>query len=220
MTDASIVTFNYVGLELDQADALRSAAKRIRDRMRNSIVETGRDLLRVKDMLEHGAFTSWLKAEFGMTDRMARNYMAAAELADTKSEIVSVLPATALYRLSAPSTPEATRADIVKRLEKGETMSAKDIAGLVADAREAEAKARRLAKVPPAKLKRMRLSKEQRERKWEAAQLSFNFGAELEKEMHGENGSIFVDDLFGSDEAVRLEEADDEDAPVDRSAQP
>jgi hypothetical protein len=163
ITNNKVLAFDYTAVTEDTAEVLQSTALRIRDRMRESIVDTGRDLLRVKDMLEHGAFTSWLKAEFGMTDRTARNYMAAAELADAKSEIVSVLPATALYRLSAPSTPEATRADIITRLEKGETKSAEDIAEQAAYAREAEAQARRLAKVPPAKLKRMRLSKEQRE---------------------------------------------------------
>jgi hypothetical protein len=40
-----------------------------------------------------------------MTERTARNYMAAAELV-SKSETVSVLQPKTLYLLASPSTPE------------------------------------------------------------------------------------------------------------------
>jgi hypothetical protein len=57
-----------------------------------------------------------------MTERTARNYMNAAAECGTKSEIVSVLPPTALYALSAPSTPAPVRDAVLVRLEAGERL--------------------------------------------------------------------------------------------------
>ena len=41
--------------------------------------------------LTHGSFGLWLSAEFGWAERPAQNYMAAAEWAADKYEIISVL---------------------------------------------------------------------------------------------------------------------------------
>lgn len=119
----------------DVADETRAIAARIRERLDRSIIETGRDLLAAKAMLEHGMFGQWISAEFGWTDRTARNFMSAAQLADSKSEIISVLPAAAIYKLAAPSTPEEVKDRIISRLEAGERLSAREVSDTVAEAR-------------------------------------------------------------------------------------
>jgi hypothetical protein len=86
-----IVTFDYAALPPDVVTEAQGAAERIRTRIRAAIVDVGADLIGVKDRLPHGAFSVWLKAEFGMTERTAQNYMSAAALAG-KYETVSVLP--------------------------------------------------------------------------------------------------------------------------------
>jgi hypothetical protein len=164
--------FDYGALNHLSAKAARDAAERIRKRMKDGIVETGRELLHIKKLLlDHGQFGRWLEAEFGMTDRTARNYMAAAELVEAKSEIVSVLPAAILYKLASPSTPDIARDTIIERVEKGDIPSTKEVADEIAQRRHEKAEADRLARIPPAKLQRMRRSREQRERQREAERL-------------------------------------------------
>jgi hypothetical protein len=80
--------------ELRLSPSTRAAAERIKARMKASVLETGRDLIAVKEQLEHGAFQEWLECEFGLTPRTAQNYMQAARVFGAKSEIVSHLPQT------------------------------------------------------------------------------------------------------------------------------
>lgn len=128
-------SFDYSVLEAPAAEEARVAADRIRDRVKSSIIDIGRELMKVKACLDHGQFGQWLKAEFGWTDRTARNYMSAADLANSKSETVSVLPANALYRLASPGTPEDVQNEIVARLEKGEKLSVDQVEAAISEAR-------------------------------------------------------------------------------------
>ena len=60
--------FDYSRLDGKLAEQARSAAERIRERMKKTlddVIETGNDLLSVKGSLPHGEFSIWLKAEFG-----------------------------------------------------------------------------------------------------------------------------------------------------------
>jgi hypothetical protein len=55
--------------------------------METSIVWIGRDLLAVKQMLEHGQFVHWVAKECGFSIRTAQNYMRVAEFFEGKSAI-------------------------------------------------------------------------------------------------------------------------------------
>src|SRR5438874_1571485 len=77
-----VVGFNYEVLETKVADKVRSTADRIRERVNKAaqdIIEGGNDLLAVKEALGHGHFGPGLKAEFGWSERSARNFMSVAE---------------------------------------------------------------------------------------------------------------------------------------------
>jgi hypothetical protein len=158
-----VLGFDYAALRADTTEILQSTALRIRDRMKASIIDTGRDLLSIKNMIEPRTFGQWLEVEFGMTVRTAQNYMAAAELV-AEYETVSHLPTTTLYRLA--SAPDAVRVAMVERLDKGQTVSKSDISDAVWHHRHAEAEAQRIARTPPANLKRERLNREQREKRY------------------------------------------------------
>jgi hypothetical protein len=167
-TTNKVSGFDYAALPADTTEILQSTVLRIKDRMQANIIDTGRDLRKIKDeVLDHGEFGRWLKTELGLTERTAQNYMRAAELA-AEYEIVSLLPATSLYRLASPSTPDTVRVAIVERLDKGETISARDISDSIAQAKWEQAEADRIARIPPAKLKRERLRKERRKQEAEA----------------------------------------------------
>lgn len=97
--------FDYAVLDPVVAGEAKAVAERIRARMRSSFLDTGRDLIVMKQRLDHGQFGAWIKAEFDMTERTAQRFMGAAELVEQKPDIVSDLPQTVLYALAAPSTP-------------------------------------------------------------------------------------------------------------------
>ena len=131
------ITFDYASLDHLTAKKARDAAGRIQARdasMRRDAIEIGRDLLLVKAQLDHGQFLRWLKAEFDWSERSAQNYMGAAALV-TKSANVADLPITTIYKLAAPSTPDATREAIIDRLDAGERLSRREIADKIYEAR-------------------------------------------------------------------------------------
>ena len=132
-----ITPFTYSGLPAPVAAELQAVTTRIKDRLTRQvadIIETGRDLLEVKAKLEHGQFERWLAQEFGMTDRTARRFMQAATWAESKTDMVSDLTPTAIYLLSAKSTPDVVHEQIVERLEKGLPAEPQMIRHLIKDA--------------------------------------------------------------------------------------
>jgi hypothetical protein len=77
-----VIGFNYDLLETKLADKVRTAADRIRERVKKTvedIIEVGNDLLAVKETLPHGQFLPWLRAEFGWSERSAENFMSVAD---------------------------------------------------------------------------------------------------------------------------------------------
>ncbi len=133
--------FNYACVERGVADQVRGQAARIRETVKRSleaVIEVGRDLRAAKGALPHGLFGTWLKAEFGWTERTARNFMAVAERFGPKTEIISdlAIAPTAAYLLAAPSAPEEACLAAVRRAEAGERITACVARDLLARARK------------------------------------------------------------------------------------
>jgi hypothetical protein len=168
--------FDYSVLPTKIANQALAAAERIRNRAQQqimAIMDTGRDLLTVKEQLKHGQFSTWLKAEFNMTDRTAQNYMQAATEFGTKTEIISDLPLTALYRLAAPSTPASVKEAVIDRLKAGERVGTQEVQEFIREAKDADKKAledaKRAQKKPPSRAQRQ-AEQEQRQRAEERLQ--------------------------------------------------
>jgi hypothetical protein len=141
--------FDYTTVAPELVEKLRAQAQRLRSRIAKStegIIEIGRDLLAVKDNLEHGQFLHWVEAEIGIVPRTAQTYMAAARLFDQYATVAYLPPAT-LYRLAAKSTPVEIVTQVVSKVEAGEFVSDAAVKSMIADAnsqkREAKAKQRR-----------------------------------------------------------------------------
>jgi hypothetical protein len=127
-------------------EELAAIADRIRDRMRRQvkdIVAIGADLIVVKAMLGHGTFGDWLKREFRLSVRSAQLYMTAAKWAEDKSEIISHLPLEALRMLSAPTTPEPIRDEVVEAIRAGVDVDFKSVGVRIRDERAAIVEAQR-----------------------------------------------------------------------------
>src|SRR5260221_4870347 len=114
MTAALVVSdnrcFDYGMFDPVKAQTLRNRAAFIRN-LRSShiaaVVDAGRELIAVKDQLEHGQFSDWLQAECGFSLRTAENYMLASRfIADKNANIAFLsLQPTTVYKLAARGTP-------------------------------------------------------------------------------------------------------------------
>jgi Protein of unknown function (DUF3102) len=144
-TPSAVVGFDYDALGSNAATDLRDVAARIRGRMVASVIDTGRELLAVKQRLQHGQFEAWVEAECLITPRTAQNMMAAAQWAEGKSETISLMPPTVLYALSALSTPEDAQKDLLRRIEAGEKIKVDDAKRIIANARHTAQKAAKKA---------------------------------------------------------------------------
>lgn len=104
--------FDYTCVDAKTADGLRRGATCVHrlSALRSAhLLAIGEQLLLDKTLLGHGRFSAWLKAEFGWTERSAQRFIRARETFGAKNDAVSVLPPTALYQLSAKSTPDMVR---------------------------------------------------------------------------------------------------------------
>jgi hypothetical protein len=195
--DYSVVDPDAAALARDKASAIRARHRRVNI----EIIETGRDLKAVKDILGHGHFLHWIDAEFGMTDRTARNYMNAAAVFGDKSEIISDFAPATIYALASPSTPPEFRDQVVAAQERGELQYDHAIKMLLVEAkqdkadsdhrRKMRARGRRPSLSPEAQKradrlaeKKQRESEERQQRRREAmsalvAMIRDRFGADL-----------------------------------------
>lgn len=101
--------YDYTLVEPAHREAVMAAAVDIRtrgDRVKRDIVAIGKGLAEVKDRLPHGQFTEWCRAEFELSDRMARNYMGVYEAFKDRPATVALLSDSILMMLAAPSITE------------------------------------------------------------------------------------------------------------------
>jgi hypothetical protein len=136
--------FDYSQIEdATSRESLRQAAIAIKPRLKRAaedLFAIGQTLMEVKELLPHGQWGEWLEAEFGLSDRTARNFMYVAERLFPKSEKFSVLPASVLYELAAPSTAETVIAQAEEKLDSGETVSLTTVRTWKRQQREAQSK--------------------------------------------------------------------------------
>lgn len=126
----------------NSAKVLGELVKSINGRTKTHYIETGRDLIRASDILEHGKLGPWLKENFGWSRSTARNYINAAKLVDENANIANLQP-SAVMALSAPSVPESVKTEILAHLGAGKKPTVADI-----KAKIKAAKAPKPAKAP------------------------------------------------------------------------
>jgi hypothetical protein len=119
--NTTVLGFNYHILREDVAKKVREATLTIKRTVANASIRAGHNLIIVKDELDHGPFTAWLKSELCLSPRTAERYMSAARLV-AKYDTVSRLKPSALYALAAPSTPKSVQTAVIAKLENGEVV--------------------------------------------------------------------------------------------------
>jgi hypothetical protein len=184
----------YNQLSAEISEEARCAADRIRERIagiKTSIVEIGRDLTKVKDLLDHGAFGSWLKREVVMSQRTAERYMLAFAAFGDKSDTVSDLPDSVIHMLAAPSTPPEVKEAVLANMKAGQPPTSAAMKQLIVKAKASKA-------VSPAKSQK--LVKKQAKAATDAVQMIVTaLGADIVKflELYSECGP------WGFQEAVK-----------------
>jgi len=116
---------------------LQEAAGRIKvlhKKATEHALEIGRELLRIKAALPHGAFAKWVEKECEFKIRMAQNYMTLAR-AGASSEEIALVPSTLRVYLSN-STPPTVRRLVKRRLADGEQVSRHDLRAAIVEARK------------------------------------------------------------------------------------
>ncbi|MEO5375091.1 MAG: DUF3102 domain-containing protein [Alphaproteobacteria bacterium] len=139
--------FDYGRLTPTIATDIRAAAERIRVRMKRTaedIIEIGRDLITVKEKLDHGQFLPWISKEFGMKEDMAQNFMRVARRFGDQIPNYSAFAPTVLIALA--SAPPEVVTTIEDRAAAGESITVADVKAEIARVRaEAEAARREAA---------------------------------------------------------------------------
>lgn len=120
------------------ADTLDAIRERIKSRNRNHRIETGRDLLKAKDLCAHGTFGTWLHENFKWSETTAQTFMNSARQVD-REPALAVLPPSALGALAAPNTPESVKTEVVAEIDAGKIPTAKDVKTKIAAAKAAAA---------------------------------------------------------------------------------
>ena len=112
--------YDYSLIPSDQRETVQAAAVEIVRNGRqaqDSLIQVGKQLMAVKDMLEHGQFEDWCETEFQMSQRTVQNMMNVARTFEGKGEKFALLGDSTLYMLAAPSTPEAAREQVIAEAE-------------------------------------------------------------------------------------------------------
>jgi hypothetical protein len=121
--------FDYCGIAPSLVPDLRAQAKLIKNliaKTTEGLIEVGRNLVAVKQHLNHGQFIDWVEIEVGIDKRTAQSYMAIARLAEAKGATVALLPPTTAHRLAAISAPVEVVDHILDRAVKGEWLGGSD----------------------------------------------------------------------------------------------
>jgi DUF3102 family protein len=207
------IRFNYSSLSADLAADAQAAASRILDRLHKSIVDTGADLIAIKDRMKHGDFGAWIKAELRISERTAENYMNAARFLPGKNETISDLPPGIIYKLASPTAPQAVVNEVLAAADAGAVLEPQKIKEKLTAATKAECAAKLEAKKSPEQIKRekrARTSRQERDERWAAEQQQ-----EKEKEEGEERARVDrlmplvqrIADAVGPDDFVALVKA-------------
>ena len=85
-----------------------------------SVIEIGRELMTIKDLLPHGSFRPFVINEFPFSFRKAELWMNCVTLADQIPDIIRNFQPTALYKLAAPGTPISVRERVFAGMREGQ----------------------------------------------------------------------------------------------------
>ena len=118
--------FDYSQFDVKTSVFVREQTEEIRGLMRKTaqgILDIGQKLLDIKEKLGHGNFSNWLKTEFNWSEPTAQRFMQVARQFKSINLMNLEIAPSALYILSAPSTPNLVREEAIARAQAGESIT-------------------------------------------------------------------------------------------------
>jgi hypothetical protein len=140
VTDKEL-SLNDTAILAEHAHQIRQVIKRA---AAVTAIEVGKRLKECKKRCGHGNWKPWLEREFQWSERQAQLYIQAHEKFGCHKDAIDEpgcgfdftgLPVKALFALSAPSTPKQAVTEVQARTSKGETLTTKDVKGIIAKAK-------------------------------------------------------------------------------------
>lgn len=119
---------------------LTGIIKSIKARDEGYYVETGRDLIRAKEVLGHGQFGPWLKKHLDYTPAHANNFMNAAKLIAKDQKFLHLSP-SAVMALGGPSVPDFVTAEVLAEIDAGKRPTVAEIKAKIKAAKPPKAAA-------------------------------------------------------------------------------
>ena len=128
INNSNLSTFDYTSLDRVTANFVLQETEKIKTLMKQTvrgIIETGERLYGVKQKLKHGEFMAWVENEISCHYSTALHFMRVWQtFGDRKEQISDIgINVSVLYLLSAPSTPEELRTQIVELAKAGNSVS-------------------------------------------------------------------------------------------------
>jgi hypothetical protein len=117
------------------AELAQKIKKRIGYNLRDA-VENGLDLIAAKNLAGHGKFLPWLRREFEMSERTARNYMVLVPVFEGKTESFADLRLETARALVADKNESARKA-IFQRVDACEIITEEEVKKAIASHRKA-----------------------------------------------------------------------------------
>lgn len=138
--------FDYNSLDQSHRSIVQQHTSEIRELLRRSaqdVWKIGQRLSDVRSRLKYGQFLTWLKTEFGWSQRTAYNFINVYEtFGDRFAKLATVDIATSvLYQLAAPSVPEELRTQVLQAAEKGVPITNKTVRSAIQGAKQPPAQA-------------------------------------------------------------------------------
>lgn len=124
--DSSTKIFDYSQLDSETCAFIQEQTEEIRILMKRTaqgIQKIGQKLLEIKEKLGHGNFLNWLKIEFNWSEPTAQRFMQVARQFKSINLMNLSIAPSALYILSAPSTPDSVREEAISRAQAGEKIT-------------------------------------------------------------------------------------------------
>ena len=126
------------GQRATELAAHAAAIRRLGKRVVTDVIEIGARLTDAKRLCGHGHWLPWLDREFGWQERTARNFISVYEASKSADFADLNLPVSALYLLSAPSTPPEARDALLDRAATGEKLTHAEIKQTITATKDAE----------------------------------------------------------------------------------
>ncbi len=116
----STLAWDYSQLGADAPAAIERTVgiKKAERRLSENAIAIGTHLNAMKELLTHGQWESWRDAECSFSERMARNFMAAATKFGAKTAKIAVLKSSVLYMISGDNVPDEAVEQIIEQAQE------------------------------------------------------------------------------------------------------